>query len=115
VGDVIRLADGGLIAVLEHVQREVAEVLKTEPSAVVVDLSAQEAVTTTSLAALLWVRQVCLGRAIPVGLSSPSNAWLDVLLRANLLQRGESEEGRRRAAFAVMWPPLTKASQCGTR
>ena len=115
VGDVIRLADGGLIPVLEYVQREVGKVLKTKPEALVLDLSALENVTATGMAAVLWARRACSGQAIPVVLSSPSTAWLDVLRRADLLHIAAADDVPRKVAFAVTWLPLTKASQCGTR
>ncbi|MBF4764418.1 STAS domain-containing protein [Nocardioides islandensis] len=115
MGDVIRLADGGLMPVLEYVQRELTEVLTTKPTVVVLDLSAQVTVGATAMAALLWVKHVCSTRAIPVVLDSPSNAWIDVLRRADLLERASSEDTMGEAAFAVMWPPLARASQCGTR
>lgn len=113
MADVIRLADGGLMPMLEYVQREVSEVLSREPLVVVLDLSAQPVVTPTAVAALLWVRRACSRRTIPVVLSSPSTAWLDVLRRADLLRGAEMERTPTAVDVAVMWPRVTRTSGCG--
>jgi anti-anti-sigma regulatory factor len=115
VEDVIRLANGGLIPVLEYVQREVQEALSGDPAVVVLDLSAQETVTSTAVAALLWVKRVCSARAVSVVLRSPSPAWIDLLRRADLLHVAEAEGPPREADSALVWPPLTIASPCGTK
>lgn len=104
VGDVIRLADGGLVPVLEHVQREVEDALTTGPESVVLDLGALPATTPTGVAALLWAQRQCAAAGVPVVLSNASAAWIGLLRHADLVP----------GAFAVAWPPLTRASQCGT-
>jgi hypothetical protein len=115
IGDgyaVIRLADGGLMPVLEHVQRELEWGLVTGRRVVVLDLGPQPEATLTAVAAVVWVTRVCARRGVRVVLDSPSPAWSGVL--QDILAPADVPSGSTPLDVAVRWPPLAGRSQCGT-
>jgi anti-anti-sigma factor len=55
------------------------------PTSLAVDMSAVEGMSSTTVAALLWVRRQCAARGIEMLLRQPSPRSLDGLRRAGLL------------------------------
>ena len=82
---VVQLRDTGLAHVLDDVQRRLELVLKEGPRTLVVDMSAVAQVSSTTIAALLWIRRRCSARGIEVLLRRPSRRSLEALERVGLL------------------------------
>lgn len=79
------LRDAGLVRVLDDLQGRLDTALETGPRAVVVDISAIGQVSSTTIAALLWIKRRCSARGVQVLLRGPSRRSRDTLQRVGLL------------------------------
>ncbi|WP_181410822.1 STAS domain-containing protein [Nocardioides humi] len=82
---VVRLVDTGLVPVLEDIQRQLDAALREAPRVIAVDLSAVEDVSSTTIAALLWIRRRCTARGIELVLRRPTQRGIEALERLGLL------------------------------
>jgi anti-anti-sigma regulatory factor len=82
---VLPLRNVGLAQELDELQLRVDTALETGPRVVVVDMSATGTVSSTTIAALLWVKRRCSARGVEVQLRGPSRRSLDTLRRVGLL------------------------------
>jgi anti-anti-sigma factor len=83
---VLSVEDSGLARVLDSVERQLDAVLDAGARFVVLDMSAVDRVSSTTVAALLWARRRCSSRGIEVSLLHPSRRCLDALARTGLLE-----------------------------
>lgn len=103
-GVVVRLRDLGLTRVVDDVQRQTHDLLETGPHCVVIDLAAVDRLSSSTVAALLWVKRCCSTRGIAVRLRNGSRTVVDELERTGLLQAVAQEpvpRGGRRRLTAV--------------
>jgi anti-anti-sigma factor len=82
---VVALYDAGLAQTLEDVQSRLDSALEQGPRTLVVDMSAVAQISSTTIAALLWIRRRCSARGISMRLRRPSRHSLDALERVGLL------------------------------
>lgn len=82
---VVPLVDRGLTETLTELDRRLDVVLAQGPRTLVVDMAAVEHISSTTIAALLWVRRRCTPRSTGVLLRRPSRHCLDELGRVGLL------------------------------
>jgi|GEM_PF-5048400 len=81
----LRLRDAGLMLMVEDVHDRLETLLEPGPRELVVDMSDVAHLTSTTIAALLWIRQRCSARGVDVALRAPSRRHLEVLRRIDLL------------------------------
>ena len=82
---VILLRDAGLIRVIDDVQERLESLLETGPRIVVVDMSEVGRLSSTTIAALLWVKRCCAARGVDVRLRELSRGDVGTLERIGLL------------------------------
>jgi anti-anti-sigma factor len=70
---------------LADVQHQMENALREGPRSLVVDMSAVREPTSTTIAALLWIKRQCSARGIETLLRAPSRRTLEVLDRVGLL------------------------------
>ena len=82
---VLQLHDVGPTLMLEDVHDRLDGLLEPGPRELVVDLSEIAHLTSTTIAALLWIRQRCSARGVEVALRAASRRNLETLRRIDLL------------------------------
>lgn len=82
---VLHLRGSGLSPVLDDVQEQLDAALVEAPRVLVVDLSAVGRISSTTVAALLWIKRCCAARAVDVHLRSPSRRCREAMDRVGLL------------------------------
>lgn len=82
---VLLLPDAGLARVLDDLRGPLDTALETGLRSVVVDMSAIGQVSSTTIAALLWIKRRCSARGVQVLLRGPSRRSRDTLRRVGLL------------------------------
>ncbi len=82
---VVRLPDAGLTPVIDYVEAQLDSFLETGPHRVVVDMAKVRRLSSTTIAALLWVNRCCSARGIEVRLRCVSRGHVDTLGRIGLL------------------------------
>lgn len=82
---VVGLLDTGLVDVLEDLQSHLEAALEQGPHTVIVDLSALTRLSSTAVAALLWVKRRCAARGVTVMMRDPSPDCAAALERIGLL------------------------------
>jgi anti-anti-sigma factor len=86
VTPVLLLGEAGLSQAFDDdLRRRLDMALEMGPRVVVVDMSAIRQVSSTTVAALLWVKRRCSAREVEVLLRGPSRRTLDTLRRVGLL------------------------------
>jgi anti-anti-sigma regulatory factor len=85
VTPVLPLRNAGVAQALDELELRLDTALATGPRVVVVDMSAIGQVSSTTIAALLWVKRRCASRGVEVLLRGPSRRNLDTLRRVGLL------------------------------
>jgi ABC-type transporter Mla MlaB component len=103
---VVRLPDAGLTPVIDHVQEQLNSFLETGPHRVVVDMAKVKRVSSTTVAALLWLNRCCSARGIEVRLRRASRGHVDTLARIGLLDAFELETPATRTSPETVWAPL---------
>lgn len=81
----VRLGETAPAVALDGLDRRLDLALRDGPGTMVVDLSEVAHVSSTTIAALLWIKRRCSARAIEVLLLGPSRRSLDTLERVGLL------------------------------
>lgn len=82
---VVRLRDITLAGALEEVELGLAAALAERPSTIAVDMSSVGQLSSTTVAALLWIRRCSKARGVEVALRNASPGVLDRLQRAGVL------------------------------
>lgn len=82
---VVPLRDAGPTPALEDIQRRVDSALRTAPRALVVDMSSVTAVSSTTVAALLWINRRCCSRGVEPSVRGASRRSLDTMKKVGLL------------------------------
>ncbi|WP_228521985.1 STAS domain-containing protein [Nocardioides islandensis] len=85
VKPVLLLREAGLAHTFDNLHARLDAALETGPRVVVVDMSAIGQVSSTTIAALLWVKRRCSARGVEVLLRGSSRRSLDTLRRVGLL------------------------------
>lgn len=78
---VIALGAGGLMPALESVHEQVEVVLARGPRCLLVDVSEVADLSSTTVAALLWIRRRCSERGVDVALRGVAGRNRDALRR----------------------------------
>lgn len=86
----LRLRDASLIVVLEDVHDRLEALLDHGPRELVVDMSEVAHLSSTTIAALLWIRQRCATRGVEIMLCAASRRNLEALRRIGLLSSPHS-------------------------
>ena len=87
-GEVVLLfRDTGLMRALEDVHTHLESLLETGPRSLTVDLSGV-VVTSTTVAALLWVKRRCAARGVEVALRGTSRRSVTMLKRIGFVEAG---------------------------
>jgi anti-anti-sigma regulatory factor len=81
---VLPLRDAGLMLVLNEVELRLDSLLAGGPRVLVVDLSGVRRLSSTTIAALLWVRRRCSERGVDVLVCGASRRQVDMLRRIGL-------------------------------
>jgi anti-anti-sigma factor len=81
----VHFVDAGLMHMLDAVQIRVETLLETAPRLLVVDLGGLARLSSTAVAALLWVRRRCLARGVAFAVTNPSRRTATVLERIGFL------------------------------
>lgn len=84
---VLLLRDTGLMDALDDVHKQLESLLETGPSLLTVDMSGVD-VTSTTVAALLWVKRRCSARGVEVALRRPARRSIDMLKRIGFVDVG---------------------------
>lgn len=95
---VVSLHDAGLMVVLEDVHDRLETLLESGPRELVVDMSDVAQLSSTTIAALLWINQRCSARGVGVVLRAASRRNLETLRRVGLL--GAAPERRSSSGTA---------------
>jgi anti-anti-sigma regulatory factor len=97
---VLRIPNAGMMDVLGDLDRRLESLLESGPRTLVVDLSAVVRLSSTTIAALLWVGRRCSARGVEVVLSDASRRHVAMLQRIGLRHAPAP-------ASMTMWAPLT--------
>jgi anti-anti-sigma regulatory factor len=84
---VLLLRDRGLVRALEDVHQQLERLLDAGPSSLTVDLTGVD-VTSTTVAALLWVKRRCAARGVEVAIRGHSRRSVEVLKRIGFVDAG---------------------------
>jgi anti-anti-sigma regulatory factor len=87
---VLTLGERGLMPVLEGVHEQVEVLLTLGPRAVLVDISEVSDLSSTAVAALLWIRRRCSERGVDVVLRGATGRNRDALKRIGFDPRAGS-------------------------
>jgi anti-anti-sigma factor len=82
---IVVLSSAGLAEALDDLERRLDVALDVGPRAIVIDMSAIEQVSSTTIAALLWARRRCSSRGVEILLRHPSRRCRDTLERMGLM------------------------------
>jgi anti-anti-sigma regulatory factor len=112
---VIHLENTGLIPVLDDVLRRLDTILAAGPGLVVVDMSKLGRPSSTTIAALLWIKRRCGLRGVLVQLRSPSRECASLLWRVGLMDASGDvpRDGRLMGELAAQ--RRTRGTRCATR
>lgn len=91
---VITLGACGLMPALERVHEEVEARLTLGPRCLVVDVSEISDLSSTTVAALLWIRRRCSERGVEVALRGVAGRHRDALLRIGFVRELGRSSGR---------------------
>ena len=80
----VALDEGAVARGCVELQSRLPQLLAGGAHTVVVDVSDLDRLSSTTVAALLWVKRTCAARRIHVVLSQPTERALDVLTRTGL-------------------------------
>ena len=80
----LQMHDADLMRVLDDVERGLDSLLDRGPRTLVVDMSGVARLSSTTIAALLWVRRRCAARGVDVVLHEASTRHLAMLRRIGL-------------------------------
>lgn len=89
---VMLLRDIGLMPALDDVHQQLERLLEAGPSSLTVDLTGVE-VTSTTVAALLWVRRRCRARGVTVIIRGYGRRSVEVLRRIGFVDAGHRPRG----------------------
>lgn len=81
---VLPMRDAALMPALEDVEQRLEALLESGPRTLVIDMSHVVRLSSTSVAALLWVRRRCSARGVDVVVIAPSRHHMDLLRRIGL-------------------------------
>ena len=82
---VVQLRNAGLMQVLDDVEQRLDSMLDSDPHTLIIDMSEVGQLSSTTIAALLWVRRRCSVRGVDVVLHGASRRHVDMLQRIRLL------------------------------
>lgn len=100
---VMRLDDNALRQGVADLRWRLPQLLAGGHPTLVIDISGVERISSTTVAAILWVKRRCRGRRVRVVVRDPSRRSLEQLRRTGLMdafdiESSESDEGIRRGA-----------------
>jgi anti-anti-sigma factor len=105
---VVPLPESGLADLLERLLPRLDAAMVQAPRVLVLDMSAVDRISSTTIAALLWTRRRCSARGIQMLLRSPSRRCIEDLERVGLLgvlavERGAGAGGSAGPAGSSRW------------